>query len=51
MLTAADFTAIVSVFGPVKPETCPLADFNQDGKVDAADLANATRFEFIVLTQ
>ena len=47
-LTAADFTAIVMMRGPAPGQSCPLADFNQDGVVDATDLTNAIRFLFVV---
>ncbi len=47
-LSAADFTAIVMMMGPVTDNSCQLADFNQDGMIDQADLDAAIVFEFIV---
>ena len=47
-LTAADVTAIVKQLGQAPDPSCPLADFNQDGVVDATDLANTIRFAFIL---
>lgn len=46
-LSAADFTAIVTMMGPVTPNSCLLADFNQDGVIDETDLDAAIVFEFI----
>jgi len=36
------------MFGQAPDPTCPLADANQDGIVDAADLDLAALFQFIV---
>ncbi|HVO26745.1 MAG TPA: DUF4215 domain-containing protein [Candidatus Margulisiibacteriota bacterium] len=47
-ITAADFTIIITMFGQAPDPTCPLADANQDGIVDAADLDLAALFQFIV---
>ena len=46
-LSAADLSAIVMVLGASPGSACPLADFNQDGIVDATDLADTTLVEFI----
>ncbi len=45
-LSAADITSIVMMLGETDG-ACPLADFNQDGVVDDADLDAAIVFEFI----
>jgi cysteine-rich repeat protein len=50
-ITAADFTLIVTLVGQTPDPLCPLADANQDGVIDAADLELATLFEFIVFGQ
>ena len=46
-LSAADFTAIVTMLGRPPDASCLLADFNQDGIVDEQDLQAAIVLEFI----